>query len=100
LAPAALAAVKSARAKRVKRTRFTPCAAHVVGATQLASDEVTNESALLRLELLIVPDDVPAYYATIDSSVLQVMLSNFAPGKLLIARTNPRNPHDFVLEVM
>ena len=83
---------------RKQRRHGIPCAAHVLERQKLASDG--SEGVIIKLSLLMVPDDAPAYHSSVETRVIDVMVDNFAPGKILIARMHPRDPHDYALEVI
>lgn len=56
--------------------------------------------SVIALQLLITSLDHPAYYATEKTAVQTTMLSNFERGKMLLARVQPNNPTELVLEVL
>lgn len=100
LLPFSLIAWLAERKESRKRTHYPACAAHVLSSQPVSGAAEGDESTLIALELLIVPDDAPAYTATLTTSVLTTMVANFSAGRLLIARVNPSDRTDFALEVV
>jgi hypothetical protein len=98
LTPFGVLAFASARLERKRRLQGKPAAAYVVEHSRL-STESSPESVAIKLVLLITPDDAPAYYSTVETSVIATMRSNFDVGRLLTARLG-RNPHEYSLEVV
>lgn len=84
--------------KRIDSRRI-PHAAHVLERSVVGAAD-RAECTLIRLGLLITPDDAPAYRSTLETQVLSEMLDNFAPGSILIASVHRRDPHDYTLEVV
>ncbi len=98
LTPIGLLLLIAAWKQSRQRKRGKACAAHVLEQTRIGDRQ--SESITLKLNLLITPDDAPAYYSSIETSIIEVMRGNFDPGKLLVARVSGSNPHDYALEIL
>ncbi len=98
LTPIGLMSLISARKTSNQRARGKAYAAHILGQTKIGGAQ--GESIEVKLDLLITPDDAPAYYSSIETNIIEVMRSNFEPGKLLVVRVSGSNPHDYALEVL
>ncbi|MEZ4227356.1 MAG: hypothetical protein R3B13_40840 [Polyangiaceae bacterium] len=95
--PFAVIALIAGRAKAKGKRTAPVCAAYVLEREELGTAS-GPESMDVRVRLLMLPDDAPAYHSTSEFSILRVMRGNFDPGKLLVARMSG-GPSGYVLQV-
>jgi hypothetical protein len=96
--PIGLLSAVAAHRRRKRRESAIAHTAHVLAFRERGE----NEPGFLtvEIELLVLPDDSPAYRSTLETRILGVMKDNFAAGKVLVARVTRGRPHDIALDVI
>jgi hypothetical protein len=98
LFPIGLLGYIRSRGQRARRRGGIVCPVHILGRTRVGPSD-SRESIVVRLELLVLPENAPAYTISLDSGIVETMWDNFAPGKILLGRFRPASAEPYALEV-
>ncbi len=85
------------RSDRALHLRGVPHIAYILHSSHEAGHDVGQ--LLLRMDLLVTPDDAPAYRTSERTMIVAEMLPNFSPGATLVIRVHPKNRSRYELEV-
>lgn len=91
-------ALSSARSTKDLRRSELAYPARILRCTPSEADLAFQ--VVLEVEMLLLPDDAPAYLVRDSFAVIREMAENFAVGRVLIARVNPSDRMDVLLDVV
>jgi hypothetical protein len=85
------------RSDRALHFRGVPHVAYILRSSPEKQQD--EGEVLLTMDLLVTPDDAPAYRMSERTMVVAEMLPNFSPGATLVIRVHPKNRSRYELEV-